>query len=483
MVGLCVFFVCTVSLLVGYIVYGRLAERVYGMKLDMVMPCVRQYDGVDYVALPTWKIFLIQLLNIAGLGPVVGAVSGCLFGPIALLWIVLGCLFAGAVHDFLAALLSLEYQGAGLPDVMGKVMGKRARQFFSLVCVFLLVMVGVVFTLLPAGMLQTLLPAWGLNVLGWSSLIMLYYFLATILPIHTIIGRIYPLFGAIFLFMAVGLLVGLPLSGYEVLPVLDVTAITHPQGIGAWPMIFVTIACGAISGFHATQSPMMVRCLKQAGNMRRVFYGAMVVEGLVALIWATVGLSLRDIIFDCAGEAMSFAQISVKSPSLAINVACRELLGESGALLAVLGVVVLAITSGDTAMRSCRLILAEMLSVQQKRTFSRLALAVPLFVVVIIISQLDFSVIWRYFGWANQALACLTLWCVTLHLRRHGRNCWMSLVPALFMTTVCITFLLYASECGIGLPLTLATLVGGCVTAALGLVFLFTCRTRDESAE
>ena len=271
--------------------------------------------------------------------------------------------------------------------------------------------------------------------------------------------------------------------GYEVLPVLDVTAITHPQGIGAWPMIFVTIACGAISGFHATQSPMMVRCLKQAGNMRRVFYGAMVVEGLVALIWATVGLSLRDIIFDCAGEAMSFAQISVKSPSLAINVACRELLGESGALLAVLGVVVLAITSGDTAMRSCRLILAEMLSVQQKRTFSRLALAVPLFVVVIIISQLDFSVIWRYFGWANQALACLTLWCVTLHLRRHGRNCWMSLVPALFMTTVCITFLLYASECGIGLPLTLATLVGGCVTAALGLVFLFTCRTRDESAE
>ena len=199
MVGLCVFFVCTVSLLVGYIVYGRLAERVYGLKLDMVMPCVSRYDGVDYVALPTWKIFLIQLLNIAGLGPVVGAVSGCLFGPIALLWIVLGCLFAGAVHDFLAALLSLEYQGAGLPDVMGKVMGKRARQFFSLVCVFLLVMVGVVFTLLPAGMLQTLLPAWGLNVLGWSSLIMLYYFLATILPIHTIIGRIYPLFGAIFL--------------------------------------------------------------------------------------------------------------------------------------------------------------------------------------------------------------------------------------------------------------------------------------------
>ncbi len=436
------------------------------------MPCISKADGVDFVPLPTWKIFLIQLLNIAGLGPVVGAISGCLFGPIALVWIVCGCIFAGALHDFLAAMMSAEQGGANLPEVMGNVMGRSARVFMNIMCIFLLLMVGVVFTLLPAGMLSGLFPSVSLPVLAWGGIILLYYFLATVLPIHAIIGRIYPVFGALFLFMAVGLIIGLPISGYEILPELDVTRHYHPAGVSVWPMIFVTIACGAISGFHATQSPMMVRCLREAGNLRRVFYGAMIVEGLVALVWAVVGLSLRDVLFSADGESVSFAALTLKNPSLAINEACRALLGNTGAVAAVLGVIVLAITSGDTAMRSCRLMLADVLHIPQRSIFSRLSLAVPLFLIVLIISQLDFSVIWRYFGWANQTLACLTLWCITIYLKKSKKAYAISLPPALLMTTVCVCYLLYAPECGICLDISIASAVSLVLSAVCLIFFL-----------
>ncbi len=436
------------------------------------MPCISKTDGVDYVPLPTWKIFLIQLLNIAGLGPVVGAVSGCLFGPIALVWIVCGCIFAGALHDFLAAMMSAEQGGANLPEVMGNVMGRSARMFMNIMCIFLLLMVGVVFTLLPAGMLTGLFPSVALPVFAWGGIILLYYFLATILPIHAIIGRIYPVFGALFLFMTVGLIIGLPISGHEILPELNVMRNYHPAGVGVWPMIFVTIACGAISGFHATQSPMMVRCLQEAGHLRRVFYGAMIVEGLVALVWAVVGLSLREVLFCTEGESVSFAALTLKNPSLAINEACRTLLGNTGAVAAVLGVIVLAITSGDTAMRSCRLMLADVLHIPQRSIFSRLALAIPLFSIVLIVSQLDFSVIWRYFGWANQTLACLTLWCITLYLKKTQKPYLISLPPTLLMTTVCVCYLLNASECGICLDICIATTVSLAVSAACLIIFL-----------
>lgn len=474
MLGLCVFIACFVALVVGYLVYGRLAERIYGPDRNMVMPCQEQADGVDYVAMPTWKVFLIQLLNIAGLGPVVGALSGCLFGPIALVWIVVGCIFAGAMHDFLAALMSAEFRGANLPEVLGRVMGSAARRFMGVVCVLLLLLVGVVFTLLPASMLQSLLPQWGLEPLVWSCLILVYYFLATVLPIQTIIGRVYPIFGLLFLCMTVGLFVGLPLSNHPILPELDITHNFHPQNLGVWPMIFVTIACGAISGFHATQSPMMVRCLAKASHMRRVFYGAMIMEGMVALIWAVVGLSLRDVVFQVNGESLLFADMVLKTPSLAVNEACRELLGSTGALIAVLGVVVLAITSGDTAMRCCRLMMADMLHLPQRTIVKRLLLALPIYALVIVISQLEFGTIWRYFGWANQTLACMTLWCITLYLSRKGRYYIISLIPALFMTLMCTTFLLHSPDCRIGMPVEYATLIGAVLT--LGVMVLFLLR-------
>ena len=469
MLGFIAYLVCALLLVAGYLWYGRLAEKVYGVDMEMTMPCVSKADGVDFVPLPMWKIFLIQLLNIAGLGPVVGAISGCLFGPVALLWIVVGCIFAGAMHDFLSAAMSAERGGENLPEIVGAELGRPARYAMRLVCIFLLLMVGVVFTLLPAGMVSKLFGL--MSPMGWSIAILAYYFLATILPINAIIGRIYPFFGAIFLFMAVGMAVMLPVGGYEVLPNLDLLSNQHPKGISIWPMLFVTIACGAISGFHATQSPMMVRCLRKPSDLRRVFYGAMVAEGLVALIWCVVGLSLREVIVN-GNETL--AQLIVQNPSSAVHAAATLLLGSTGGMVAVLGVVVLAVTSGDTAMRSCRLMLADVLRVKQAGIVSRLALALPLFAVVILISQLDFSVIWRYFGWGNQTLACFTLWSVAVCLRRRGRRSIMALLPALFMTCMCSTFLLHAPECAINLPLQVATPIG-CAIAAICLFFFARC--------
>lgn len=486
MIGLFVFIGCVLALMLGYMVYSRIAERVYGVDFKMQMPCKTKADGVDYVELPTWKIFLIQLLNIAGLGPVFGALAGCLFGPAALVWIVVGCILAGAVHDFLAALMSAEAGGANLPELVQRNLGRGAGYVMRGLCVVLMLLVGVVFTSGPAGMLHALMS--DLSVTAWCVIILSYYFMATVLPIDVIIGRLYPIFGALFIFMAIGLAVALPFGEHEVLPMADFCRPFHPQGLSIWPMIFVTIACGAISGFHATQSPMMVRCLPDVRPARPVFYGAMVAEGLVALIWATVGLSLRDVLTDYTlvssaggklvpqlaenGQTLaSFAQLSLSSPATAVSYACTELLGSAGALLAVMGVVVLPITSGDTAMRCCRLMLADALRIDQKGWGRRLFIAVPLFVAVIVISQVDFSVIWRYFGWANQTLACFTLWSIAVYLRRKGRFHWIVTAPALFMTCVCACFLLHAPECVIGLPLPVATAIGVGVACLCLLAF------------
>lgn len=482
MIGLLTFLASAMLLILGYALYGRFAERVYGGNPHMPMPCDTRADGVDYVRMPTWKVFLIQLLNIAGLGPVFGALAGCLFGPVALLWIVFGCILAGAMHDFLAAWMSVERGGASLPQLVGEYLGRGARHAMGVLCVLLLLIVGVVFTKGPADMLHAM--AGSMPQLAWCGIILGYYVLATILPINTIIGKLYPIFGALFLFMALGLAVALPLSGHELLPELDLTASPHPKGYSAWPMLFVTIACGAISGFHATQSPMMVRCLRTASHMRPVFYGAMITEGLVALVWATVGLTLRDVATDYiltpggpqladAADATraTFMQLSLASPATAVNQACITLLGSVGAVLAVLGVVALPITSGDTAMRSCRLILAEATKLPQRSIRNRLYIALPLFAAVILISQLDFEIIWRYFGWANQTLACFTLWSIAVCLRRRGRFHWIATLPALFMTCMCTAFLLHSPDCLIELPLGISTAIG-CAVALLPLPLL-----------
>ncbi len=486
MAGLTVFFFCVLLLAGGYWLYGRFAERVYGVDMQAPMPCETRADGVDYVRMPAWRVFLIQLLNIAGLGPVFGALAGCLFGPVALLWIVLGCIFAGAMHDFLAACMSADNGGENLPETVGRTLGGTARAIMRALCFLLLLLVGVVFTKGPADMLHALMG--GVPALWWAVIILFYYFLATVLPVDVIIGKIYPFFGALFLFMAAGMAVMLPFCGHEVLPSLDFFSNMHPQGLDIWPMLFITIACGAISGFHATQSPMMVRCLGSRRNMRPVFYGAMIVEGVIALIWATVGLTLRDVLTDyvllpgssapqlasgAAGESlMNFMELSLKSPATAVNAACTSFLGPLGAFIAVLGVVVLPITSGDTAMRTCRLILAEVFHVEQKARWKRLALALPIFAAVILIANIDFSVIWRYFGWANQALACFTLWSIAVLLRRRGRWDGLAAFPALFMTTMCICFIFHAPE-GLKWPQGISTAIGAGVAAACYVLFLW----------
>lgn len=492
------FVACAVILVLGYFVYGKVAERVYGVDFKMLMPCMTRADGVDYVAMPTWRIFMVQLLNIAGLGPVFGAFAGCLFGPVALLWIVLGCLLAGAVHDFMAAAASADHGGENLPELVGRYLGTSAHIVMRALCILLMLLVGVVFTSGPAGMLHALVS--GVSVTWWCVIILGYYFLATVLPIDVIIGRIYPLFGVLFIFMAVSLAVMLPLSPeVTVLPHLDMTVNLHPDSLSVWPMIFVTIACGAISGFHATQSPLMVRCLQQSRNMRPVFYGAMVMEGLVALVWCVVGLSLRDFSTDyalvadssgklvpvLAGEGVQgvpFWQLIKASPAIAVNQACTTLLGPVGAVIAVLGVVVLPVTSGDTAMRCCRLMVADIFRLGQQSVSRRLLVALPLFLCVIVIANLDFSVIWRYFGWANQTLACFTLWSLAVLLRMRRRCHWFVSLPAFFMTTMCTTYLLNAPDCGIGISPDVATWVG-CVVALVCLVGLVGIRARRLSAE
>ncbi len=484
MTGLAIFLLCVLLLVGGYQLYGRFAERVYGADPAAPMPCDTLADGVDYVRMPTWRVFLIQLLNIAGLGPVFGALAGCLFGPVSLLWIVFGCIFAGAMHDFLAAVMSAERGGENLPETVGGTLGPAARHAMRAICVLLLLLVGVVFTKGPADMLHSLCG--GVPALWWAALILGYYFLATILPIDVIIGRLYPFFGALFLFMAGGMALMLPFCGHEVLPDLDFFTDKHPQGIDIWPMLFVTIACGAISGFHATQSPMMVRCLGSMRSTRPVFYGAMIVEGVIALIWATVGLTLRDVIVEvpadastgAAAQAVPFAELCLNKTAVAVKVACTSFLGSTGAIVAVLGVVVLPVTSGDTAMRTCRLILAEVFHVEQKSRAKRLALALPIFAAVLVIANVDFGIIWRYFGWANQTLACFTLWSIAVLLRRRARLHWLATLPALFMTAMCATYIFYSPE-GLGLPQGVGSAIGAGVAAAC--LALFLCRVKPAA--
>ncbi len=490
LLGIIYFFIALFVLLIGAYFYSYVAERVYGADPQMPMPCRTMSDGVDYVELPMWKVMMIQLLNIAGLGPIFGALAGCLFGPVALIWIVLGCVLGGAVHDMLAASMSAEHGGENLPATVGRYLGRVGRMMTLLACVLIAFLVGLLFTLGPAGMLHALVGE--ISVLWWSVIIIAYYFIATILPIQSLIGRIYPYFALVFILMAVGVFCSLVTSGVELIPQRDFLKNMHPvEGLSVWPMIFVTIACGALSGFHATQSPMMVRCLGSMKRVRPVFYGAMVVEGVVTMVWVVVGLSFRDIVTDyalisdasgvlsvqCIGEStlgvqyLSFGELILKSPAAAVNYATTHLLGELGAILALIGVVVLPITSGDTALRSGRLMLAEAFNLSQKRLSSRLLIAIPLFLCVVSLTQIDFGQAWRYLGWVNQVLACITLWTLSILLKSRGRIHYITSLPACFMSCVCITYLLCAPEC-FGFDVMLSTYIAISVVCVVYALFL-----------
>ena len=464
------FTICLFVLVLGYFTYGKCVEKVFGVDPQRVTPAFTKQDGVDYMPLPTWKIFMIQFLNIAGLGPIFGAIMGAKFGTASFLWIVLGSIFAGATHDFLAGALSLRQDGLSLPELIGRYLGTNFKQFMRGFTVILMILVGAVFVAGPAGLLANLTPE-SFDATFWIIVVFLYYMLATLLPVDKIIGKVYPLFAIALIFMAIGILVMLFVHQPALPELTEGLANTHPSSLPIFPFMFVSIACGAISGFHATQSPLMARCMQNERHARPVFYGAMITEGIVALIWAAAATYF----FHENGMGESNAAVVV-------NAITKDWLGPVGSVLAVLGVIAAPITSGDTAFRSARLIVADFLHLEQRSISKRLLICVPMFIVsigILLYSQKDaagFDMIWRYFAWTNQTLAVFTLWALTVYLAQARKCYWITLLPALFMNAVCSTYILVAPE-GLHLP-TLPSQIAGIVIACCLAIAFFLWRRR-----
>ncbi len=480
-----VFVIGLLMLVAGYVFYGRLTESTVGTDPDRVTPAVALADGVDYVAMPTWRVYLIQLLNIAGLGPVFGPIMGALWGPQVFLWVVLGCIFGGAVHDFLAGAMSIRNRGAGLPDLVGQYLGNASRHFATFFIILLMVLVGTVFVKGPAKLLVEILPAqtaagWmGSGVVSWLEvetfgelsrwlwlvmiLVYVYYLIATMLPIDVLIGRLYPLFAAALLVMVAGLGFSL-LTGRIEVPEFTLANL-HPKHLPAWPMIFITVSCGAVSGFHATQSPLMARCLKSEKHMRLVFYGAMIAEGIIALVWAAAAQG-----FYGGSEGLA-AALADGGPGAVVHDTCIAMMGHVGGVLAVLGVVVLPITSGDTAFRVARLMLADYFRLPQTRVLNRYILVVPLFAISLSLNFIDFQIIWRYFGWANQTLAAVALWTATVFLARRASRWWIAFFPAVFMTVITTSYICI-EKIGLGLGPKWGTAIGVAVGLICAGIFL-----------
>lgn len=470
-------------LVLGYLVYGAFVERVFGPNVSTKMPCYEKQDGVDYMPIPTWRVFLIQFLNIAGTGPIFGAIMGILFGPAAYLWIVLGCIFAGSVHDYLCGMICVRKGGASLPEIIGDELGSVARVVMRAFSLVLLVLVGTVFVTTPAALLDNMIPdqGWLWSNVFWIVLILLYYLLATFLPIDKLIARVYPLFGLALLIMAIGI-------GYNIytaqgwLPELSdgLFQSHHPKALPIFPMLCITIACGAISGFHGTQSPLMARCMTNERYGRPVFYGAMITEGIVALIWAAAAVKFASTLPGEAGATAYEKLAAMGNPAIVVKEISSTWMGSVGAVLAVLGVVAAPITSGDTAFRSARLIAADFLHIGQQKYLNRLLICLPLFAISAALMFVDFNVLWRYFAWTNQTLACIMLWAATVWLDKQRRNYWVALVPAVFMTMVCTAYIVIAPE-GLGKQLETGLFAGGqMVTMTIILFGLYHKRIKKE---
>ncbi|MDC7225027.1 MAG: carbon starvation protein A [Spirochaetales bacterium] len=467
-------FLVSIAVLVGgYFIYGAVVDRVFGADPSRPTPAKTMANGIDYVELPWYRIFLIQLLNIAGLGPIFGAIMGALFGPAAFLWIVLGTIFAGGVHDYFSGMLSVRHEGKSISEIVGIYLGDKVRLAMRIFSVVLLGLVGTVFMYGPAGLLSNL----GMSGIFaqkhfWLIIILAYYFIATVVPVDKVIGKIYPLFGAVLLIMAFGVAGAIILGG---LPVPEISFVNpHPKGLAFWPMLFITIACGAISGFHSTQSPVMARCLPNEKYGRRVFYGAMVGEGIIALIWAAAAMSFFP------GGISGLADVTAQGGAgLVVNQVSIGLLGGVGGVLAILGVIACPITSGDTAFRSARLTIADSLNLDQAPIKNRLLIAIPLLAVGFVLTFVDFSIIWRYFAWSNQTLATIVLWASAAYLAGEGRFHWMATLPATFMTAVVVTYIFQAPE-GFGLSTSISYPVGLIAAAALFVLFLVKLPKKDN---
>ena len=473
------FIVSIVLLVAAYFIYGKIVERFLDVDPSRKTPAYEKADGVDFQPMPTWKVFVIQFLNIAGLGPIFGAVTGAAFGPAAYIWIVVGCIFMGAVHDFFAGMMSIRNGGVNMPDITARYLGKGMKGFMNFVVIFLLLAVGVSFVIGPSGLLQNLT---GLDKEVWLYIIFGYYILATLLPVDKIIGSIYPFMGAILLFMAFGvgimLVVG-DLNGTHEMVELTPAMLRNwhfaPESNVLVPMMFIVISCGAISGFHATQSPMMARCLKNEKHARPVFYGAMIAEGIVAMIWATAAMTyfggpegLNNAMTE-TGTLVNGVLVKNAQAADIVDMICKSWLGKAGAVIAILGVVICPITSGDTAFRSLRLSLADLLKYDQKPVAKRLLVCLPIFVVAFFFCKVDFSTAWNYLGIANQILAALVMWTGAAYLISKGKPHWMCSVPAAFLTFICASFLVIAP-----LGLGLAPIVGYIVGAVVAVpIFIF----------
>jgi len=471
------FFICLAILIVGYFTYGKLVEKIFGPD-DRETPAVTLEDGVDYIVLPQWRIFLIQLLNIAGLGPIWGAVGGAMWGPSVFLWITFGTLFAGAVHDFASGFMSMRNKGQSISEVCGNYMGNVMLNIMRVFSVVLLFMVGVVFAKGPAGLLSYLCSAGGTktgfftSTSLWLIIIIVYYFIATFVSIDAIIGKIYPVFGVCLIIMALGVGGGIFFKGYaanipEVWSVLGTNM--HPSGTGAWPMMFISVACGAISGFHSTQSPIMARCCRSEKQSRQVFYGAMVSEGIIALIWAAASCALFPIV---EGKMTGLKEAMVGGQSTCIYNICSTIMGKVGVVLAMLGVIVCPITSGDTAFRSARLTIADWFKIDQKNWKKRLALALPLLLLGYLVCQLDYNTVWNYFASTNQILAMIVLWTAAMYLVKNGKSPWIAIVPATFMSFVTMTCVLSSNLYFGKLFGTSAATVGNVGGIVIGIAFL-----------
>lgn len=435
------FSIALLLLIAGYVFYGRFVTKIFGADPTRQTPVHSLADGVDYVKLPGWKIFLIQFLNIAGLGPIFGAIMGVMYGPAAFLWIVFGSIFAGAVHDYLSGMLSLRYGGASLPELVGIQLGNKIKQIMRGFSLLLMILVGAVFVFNPADLLAMLTPD-HLDRMFWIVVIFAYYMLATLLPIDKLIGKLYPLFGLALIFMAVGVLVMLYVHSAQ-MPEIWNEFYNHksdPEANPIFPMMFVSIACGAISGFHATQSPMMARCIQNEKFGRPIFYGAMITEGVVALIWAAAAISFTN------GYAGLQEFMKGGSPAILVDTLSRDWLGAVGGVFAVLGVIAAPITSGDTALRSARLIAADFLNIKQKHIAKRLLVSIPIFALCFCVMLLPYDALWRYFAWCNQMLSVFTLWAITVWLARNDKLYWISMIPAVFMTMVTMTYIIFAPE-------------------------------------
>ena len=482
------FLVSILLLCAGYFVYGKMVERFVGADPERKTPAYERQDGIDFMPMPTWKVFVIQFLNIAGLGPIFGAIMGAAYGPAAYIWIVVGCILMGAVHDFFAGMMSLRNGGANMPDITGRYLGNTMKKVMNFIVAFLLLAVGVSFVTGPSDLIASLT---GVSKEIWLYVIFAYYLLATLLPIDKIIGTIYPYMGAALLFMALG--VGIMLIAGDISGAHEMVELT-PQTLKNWhsdpadnilvPMLFIVVSCGAISGFHSTQSPLMARCLKNEKYARPVFYGSMIAEGIVAMVWATAAMAFfggPQGLNDAMTEGVMIDGVLTKiTPAIAVDMICKSWLGKVGAVIAVIGVVICPITSGDTAFRSLRLTLADLFKSDQKPISRRLLISIPIFALAFFCCKMDFSTVWNYVGIGNQLLATLVLWTSAAYLISKGKPHWMCSLPASFLTFVCVSYFIMAPYKAGGLHL--APVIGYVAGAASGLALLIFCMIKARKA-